>query len=186
MEVYIEKQLIIVGYSIILGLIFGVLYDIIRIVHILCGIASYSGEKQVLLRGKVPFVIFFITDLLYMLCVTAILSFFTYWMNSGVPRFFIIFSSAAGFVLYLMTVGRLVMFFSEALVCFIRVTFNFLVIRPIRFILRMLKNIVCWIYSHTFGKIFMFAEFGFLLWRTEIYRKHLRHDVCFGKMDGKG
>ena len=63
MEFFIEKQILNIVYSVILGLIFGAIYDIIRIIYVMCGIASYRGGRVSMKRGAVPFVIFALFDL---------------------------------------------------------------------------------------------------------------------------
>ncbi len=186
MEVYIQKQIIIVGYSVILGLIFGALYDIIRVIHILCGIASYSGEKKGMERGKVPFILFFLTDSVYMLFVTLLFSFFVYWINSGVVRFFILFSVIVGFLLYILTVGRVVMVFSEAIVKWIKMIIRYTVFIPAAFVCKIIKCVVLFVYRHTVVKLFQFLRRVRLERRTERYRKLLKRDTCVWKMDGEG
>lgn len=88
MEFFIEKQLITVLYSTFLGLIFGAAYDIIRIVHVICNIASYSGENRGMKRTKAAFALFFLFDFIYAAAVTLTFSFFVYWNNSGDFRWF--------------------------------------------------------------------------------------------------
>lgn len=154
MEIYIETQLLNIAYSVILGLIFGALYDIIRIVHILCNIASYSGENVGMKRGKIAFAIFFICDAVYMVAVTALYSLFTYWANNGTFRLFLFVSACIGFLLYYFTLGRVVMFFSEAVARFLRLIFKYAIVIPLRFIVKTVKKCALFVYGHTFKKFF--------------------------------
>ena len=65
MEIFIGEQLKNIGYSFILGLIFGGFYDIICIMHIIIGVVSDSGDK--VSRTDIPArILFFITDIFFM------------------------------------------------------------------------------------------------------------------------
>ncbi len=186
MEIFIEKQLINIVYSVILGLIFGGIYDIIRIVHIFCGIASYSGGAVKMKHGIVPFGIFFLLDMAYMLTVTVIFSVFIFAVNNGGFRSYLLVSVIFGMIIYLLTVGRVVMLLSEMIVNFLRCVFELLVAKPVRFVVRLCGKCVGFLYSHTVGRIVR------LLMRMSGYRytekmKHrLAYDIAFTDEKGKG
>ena len=155
MELFIGKQLQTAAYSFVLGLIFGGLYDIIKIIHILCGIASYApaeADKRPAKRGCVPFVLFFLGDAVYMLTVTAVFSVFQYWQMSGKFRLFVLLSVLAGFFVWHKTAGRLVMAFSEAIVRLLRQIVLWTVVKPVRFFLKILRKTVGFLYCHTAGR----------------------------------
>jgi len=141
MEISIENQLIIIAYSFILGLIFGAGYDIIRIVHLML-----SG-----FRLRQP--ILFLLDLVYMLLMTVGCSVFAYAFNHGVLRLFILVPMGAGFAVYYNTAGRLVMFFSEALIRAIRTVLHYTVVLPVQFFLRCLRMIGTWVFRYTVGAV---------------------------------
>lgn len=121
MEIYIADQLKTMAESCLLGLIFGIGYDIIRIVYILCHIATYRGmlEKPVP-HTRGAFALFFIFDFSYLLVVTFFFSVFLFHENYGIFRFYLFLSAVFGFCMYYHTIGRLVMFFSETIVLFLR------------------------------------------------------------------
>lgn len=178
MEIFIGKQLEVVAYSFILGLIFGGLYDIIRITHIICGIASYSGEKRGMKRGVLPFLLFFLCDAAYVLTVTAAFSVFLYWQMNGTFRWFVLVSAAAGFAVYYHTAGRIVMAFSEAIVRFLRLAALWIVIKPARFILHILRCIFVFLYRQTIGRILLCIRRVVRTVRSVRIRKNFRKDVC--------
>lgn len=149
MELFIGKQLQVVGYSFVLGLIFGGLYDIIRIAHCLCGIASYTGTSRGMRRGKLPFFLFFLLDTAYMIAVTAMFSIFLYWQMSGVFRLFVLVSAVIGLAIYLCTAGRIVMLFSETIVRLLKKTVRCLLIKPVRWILRFFGRVLVGLYRRT-------------------------------------
>lgn len=179
MEFFIEKQLLIVLNSVILGLIFGAIYDIIRISHIICEIASYSAENCGMRSGKAAFLIFAAGDFIYVVVVSVMLSFFTYWQNNGVVRAFILIPCIAGFAMYHGTIGNLVMYFSEAVVRFIRLIFRYTVAIPILFVLKIAKKAVWYIYSVSIGKlVFRLGEKNDGH-RTYLYLKALEKEIKF-------
>ena len=179
MEFYIEKQLLNIVYSVILGLILGALYDIIRKIHVSCGIASYSGGKSVMKAGKIPFLIFFLTDFVYMLSVTALYSLYVYWADNARFRTYLLISAALGFYIYYSTVGRAVMLFSETLVAFIRRLIRILIITPVKFIVGVVFKSVKFIYALTLGKLINAFRCAIIRSRTKMYLKKLKKDIVF-------
>ncbi|MBQ8401568.1 MAG: hypothetical protein IJX14_06520 [Clostridia bacterium] len=156
MEIIIAEQCKTLVKSCVMGLIFGAGYDIINILHVLCGIASYSGsEKQRsdVQGGRIAFLLFLFGDLAYMLTVTFFASVFLYHTNHGQFRLFLAAACIAGFCLYHYTVGRLVMRISEAIVRFVKRLVYLTVIRPLCWILRMLQKLLCRIGVRVFGTL---------------------------------
>ena len=139
MEISIQNQLINISYSLLLGLIFGAGYDIIRIVHIML----YG------FRFRHPIV--FLLDLVYMLALTAGVSLFSYAINRGVWRLYLLFPMGVGFAVYYHTAGRLVRLFSDMLVRLLRTFFSYAVAKPIRLLLKGLWLVVRWIFRSTVG-----------------------------------
>ncbi len=179
MEIFIEKQLISVGYSFILGLIFGASYDIIRIIHILCGTMSYSGGKIQMKRGKSPFVMFFLTDLLCMTALTAVFSVFVYYVNFGDFRWYLLFGAVVGFVLYYLTVGRVVMYFSDAVARLIRLVLRYTVAIPLMYLWRLIGKAAEFIYRHTIGRLVRAIVEIYLAKRNAKYLRHIKEKITF-------
>ncbi len=141
MEIHIQNHLIIIAYSLFLGLIFGAGYDIIRIVALMLG--QFRLKQGIL----------FVLDLAYMLAVTASCSVFAYAFNHGKMRLFFLLPMAVGFFVYNRTVGRLVMFFSDAIIRLIRTILHYVVVVPIRFVLCWLGRLGIWLFRRTFGAL---------------------------------
>ena len=179
MEFFIEKQLLNIVYSVILGLIFGGLYDIIRIIYVLCGIASYRGQKAQMKSGWLPFVLFALFDFIYAVSVTILYSIFDYWTENGRFRFFILFSVAAGFFIYYNTVGRAVMLVSETVAAWLKKFFTYLVIKPLTFIAKKLIRLVKLVYSGTIGALAAALVRAVLSRRTKKCLKSLKYDISF-------
>ena len=179
MEIFISKQLQVVAYSFILGLIFGGLYDIIRITHILCGIASYAGENVGMKRGKLPFLLFFLFDAVYLLTVTAAFSVFQYWQMNGEFRLFVLLSVTAGFAVWRATAGRVVMAFSEAIVRLLRLAARWILVKPLCFLSGLLLRMLRYVYRRTIGRGIRSLRRGMRRIRSEHIRKKFGNDICF-------
>lgn len=147
MEISIQNQLIIIVYSFILGLIFGAEYDIIRIASLLLG--------QIRLKKGIVFLL----DFAYMLSVTAACSVFAYCFNNGMMRLFFMIPMGLGFLAYYNTVGRVVMFFSETLVKWIRTVFHYIIYVPVCFVLSRLKKATVWTIRMTYGAMVRFIHY---------------------------
>ena len=144
MEVLISNQISTLIYAIILGLIFGVAYDIIRICRIFLGIRYVNrfteklsqknlkfiknpANKEVKKGEKYQEVILFITDILYFLIITPIFAIFLYWKNDGIVRWYSVFGVSVGFLIYYFTIGRFIISISEYIVFTIKVIFLYLI-----------------------------------------------------------
>ena len=153
LEIDLQKQLIFVVLSCILGLIFGAAYDIIRIVHILCRLASYSGERRGMREGVAAFWAVFVLDALTMLVFGAAFSVFVYAVNDGQFRWFLGAGAAAGFALYHATVGRVVMFFSEKIAAGLRWLFRTLILRPLTWLGHRAGRLIRFVGRATVGRL---------------------------------
>lgn len=149
-------------YSFVFGAFLGVFHDANRIVRIFCGV-HYSEkrfkslyarrlpivhrslsvkETKGLRKGALNLLIFF-QDILLFLVGAVGLVILHYEYNSGRFRFFSLLAMVVGFLLYYFTLGKLVMFFSEAIVFVIKATFLIVfdcILRPIRAIGRFLSK----------------------------------------------
>ncbi len=93
MYISLAQQFQVFFGAIILGAVFGVLYDIFRIIR--------------LMFFKSPVAVF-VEDILFWLLVTIITFFFTILFNNGELRLSLIICETLGFLIYYFTLGRLV------------------------------------------------------------------------------
>ncbi len=143
MEISFASQLFVFLASLILGLVLGVLYDVIRIIRALLGISYINRFTQRLKVLRLPLIknplckagvhsrtfdsiIIFITDVVYFLIVTLALMIYIYHMNSGIVRWYIFAGAMIGMLMYYITIGRLVISVSEYIVFFLKVIFSYL------------------------------------------------------------
>ncbi len=115
-------------WSIVLGFLFGLFYEFFRF-----------------LRLALPHTTLMIAteDLLFFFPVTVIFLLFTFAMSDGVVRYFSVFGVILGFLLYLTTLGKILLFFSDAILRLIRsvlrALFHHLLLPPCRFMMGAVK-----------------------------------------------
>lgn len=117
------------AYAFLLGLLLGAVYDVLRITRVLLGV-HYSHRMARRLRNlrlpllsptperkesRVLGVVVFVEDLLFCLLAGILLILLFYEKNDGVFRFPVFLCAAGGFCAYRVTLGRLVMLFSEVI-----------------------------------------------------------------------
>lgn len=181
MEFFIEKQLLNIVYSVILGLIFGAIYDIIRIIYVMCGIASYHGGRVNMKRGAVPFVIFAVGDLSFFTMFTAVYSVFDYWIENEKFRAYILVSVVLGFVLYRKTVGRAVMFVSEEIARLIKKLVRLVIIKPCMWLVGIIWKAAMFIWSRTGRRVICDIKKRKAERKTRKMLTELKHDITMEK-----
>ncbi len=151
MEFFIEKQLKNIVYSVILGLIFGVICDIIRVVRLFCSSASFEGGKVRNLSGFFPALFNHVTDLIFMIVVTALYSVFDYYAENSRFRMYLLIPTLLGFWFYFKSIGRI----AEKL-AFTSVSIVKKVI--LRTVLNPLRTAVSFVYKNTLGRFFRWIK----------------------------
>ena len=127
----------------LLGFLCGVLYDGVRILRVLGGLASYSAAGRAFREKRLPLIgpvylrprrctrwlrSFQIAagDIFFCLTVSVLLSVCLFDFGYGIFRWFYFVSCTAGFLAYHAGPGRLVMFFSETIAFGVRVFLKYL------------------------------------------------------------
>lgn len=142
-------------YAVLLGLFLGAIYDGLRITRVFFG-NHYSRRTARRLREiKLPLIpgaktrgesralgiIVFFEDLLFCLFAGISLILLLYGLNNGKFRFSVVLCVGLGFLIYRVTLGRLVMLCSEVIAFFIETFFRycfFFVLFPFSFVKRKL------------------------------------------------
>lgn len=132
-------------YSVVMGVIFGILYDLIKISRAAIGVASYSGLSKQFYNKRVPgsvisFTVMLVGDLLFAVLCGMIYSLFLFHAIRGQVRWYFLLSSALGFFAYYFTVSRFVMIITESLIFAIKSIIKTLFI-PVRFLLKLVLKI---------------------------------------------
>lgn len=169
----------IIVFSFVLGLIFGFLYDIIRISEILLGILSYSGGKTHMPADVMRLVFSGVFDTVFMLFVAVSSSIFVYLVNNGDFRAFMAVSAIAGITAYHFTLGRLVMRTAGTIVSAIRVAIGYVIVIPARFVWRSARRAFSFIYRHTLGRLLRAAAECARGAKDAKYKDQLKTDIRF-------
>lgn len=120
-----------------------------------CGFREHThtaGKKKKKAKVVSEFyknIIVFAGDILFFFIVSPIFTVFIYYANNGKIRWYLIIGSIVGFMLYYITIGRIIMLFSSLIVFIIRSAGAYLIyftIRPavifIRFIFGIIKALI--------------------------------------------
>lgn len=177
MEFFNEKNLINIVYSVILGLIFGGIYDIIRIAYVMCGIASYRCDTPYFKKSGIAFFLFAVLDLITVLVFTAVYSFFDYYIENMRFRAYILLSAIVGFIIYRKTVCRLVMMLSEWLANIIKKIIVSFVIRPLVFVAHCIERVGLIICRYTIGRLIVSIGAVIAIHRTNNALRTLKRDI---------
>ena len=102
-------------YAAAVGFCLGGVYDLLRILRMLCGYPPKQGRPSVFLT-----VLLFLEDVLFMLTAAVALILLCYYANDGQIRAPAFIGMACGFFAYWQTVGRLVVAVAERAVKLIR------------------------------------------------------------------
>lgn len=183
--IVISDQLVSVAWALLLGAVLALCYDGLRILRM----PIFSDGVRVIpfLRrlpavtlpesgtGSVPELILInVFDVLYSVFAAAAFSVFIFHFNSGHFRWYIFLSSVAGFALYRLSIGRLVMLCAGYTAGILRVAFGFflwLLLRPAVLLFRLIKAAV----SPVAERVRLLAGKK----RTERIRKRLPTQVRF-------
>ncbi|MBQ8392562.1 MAG: spore cortex biosynthesis protein YabQ [Clostridia bacterium] len=138
MGVSFLHQLSVSYHSVILGFYLGIIYDIVRIIRCFFGVKYRcvikrldklwikSEEKK--LNKIYESVLMGITDILFFVIVTCIMASFIYSVNSGNVRWYIYLFAFVGFLLYYLTVGKIIISLSSIIVRTIKKVFRMFII----------------------------------------------------------
>lgn len=149
------EQTVILLYALFVGALIGALYDIFRLSRVMLTGVGIGGNKtssqrlEAVIQGlrsekkadvgrrikikrrlkaikdSAVGVIIFFEDILFFLISSLLLTVFLFQVNFGELRLYIYLGTAAGFLLYYNTVGRISAVFSGVAVSFVRLVLNF-------------------------------------------------------------
>jgi hypothetical protein len=118
--------------SLLLGFLFGLYYEFFRFFRIL------FSHKTVLVVAE---------DLLFFLPISLIYIFFNYALSDGVVRYFSILGVVLGFLLYLATLGKILVHFSSYILNFLKKVLRGIFHLFFRPIINVFKNITNCLYE---------------------------------------
>ena len=121
-----------------LGIALGVVYDVMRVIRVLC------GEELGTRRTLPQMILLFWEDLLFAVLSSVSLIILLYYVNDGMFRSWAVVGMACGFFVYYHTLGRLVTRFATAIARLIR--------RLVQLALRLACIPITWLWAQTAGK----------------------------------
>ena len=142
MEISIKYQLLTMLYSSILGLFIGLIYDVFKIVRKLINGEISNKTKNKLEKIKFPLInvqfkgenlkikektVYFIVDILFFVVVTPVMQIFIYTFSSGIVRWYIFLGVFIGFMIYYVSVSRIIIIMYEYIAFFIKVLLSYLI-----------------------------------------------------------
>ncbi len=151
-------------YSFLFGGTVGVLNDLHRLTRIFFGVRYSKKRFTRLYEARLPLLgravgeigtgkikrvflpaLIFLQDVLLFSFAAAGVAILNYYFNYGQFRLYTVFATLVGFVVYYFTVGKLVMLFSEGIICLARIALTmlfFLLTRPFVFLFRMIRFVL--------------------------------------------
>lgn len=120
----VHEQLILFGLSCVFGALLGICYDVFRTARII-----FPHNKWLIL----------FEDILFLTGYTVFITAFASAAARGELRFYFVIGNLLGFILYLCTVGSIVIKTMRKLYSFIRFVFSF-IMRPFRFIYVLIRE----------------------------------------------
>lgn len=132
----LSEQIAVFFRSILMGVIFGTIYDVFRISRVIVGV-RYRGKygRKIVCKdspcslvlsgisreslGIIRTVTVVIGDILFFVICGILASIFVYRYCSGIIRFYVLIGYVLGFVAYYNSIGRFVIYLSDILVFFI-------------------------------------------------------------------
>lgn len=139
-------------YSAGIGAALGALYDVFRIMRVAMKPLPDMPARIRQFYNTVGDTMIFAEDILFSLTAAAVVAVFLFHINDGQLRWFVLAGAAAGFSLYYMTVGRLVMLCANAIISFIRSLIRLILrltlfpaIKAVRFVCRSIG--AAWLYA---------------------------------------
>lgn len=160
--------------GLVLGLIFGVIYDFFRFARL--SVQSkrqapkgrffelispkrrliYITRKKSKTGKNIASVVIMIEDILFFIIVGALIVLFFLGKNDGAIRLSVIAFSAIGFIIYLSTVGKITFLASEYIIFFARCLLYwifYVILLPIRFVLKITFKAAKTVFALTIGRI---------------------------------
>ena len=152
--VFSDRLFFVIGIAIVCGAFLGAVYDIFRIARIASSrddsirkskSTDVRKRKRRLPERITEYILLFLEDLVFSLIVAFSVILFIYKFNGGISRFYILFSIGLGFLLYHLTLGKLVIKCSTAIIHFVKTLLLFVfnaTVTPIKRFARFLSGII--------------------------------------------
>lgn len=166
MEIYLAEQALVFAEALLVGAVFGLLYDVFRITRI-----AFSTSPGVV----------FVEDIVFFTVCAIVTFFFGLTVIDGMLRVFLIFGELSGAIVYYFTLGRLVMSISKKIITVVKAIINFMIKWIFRPIWNVFYSIVALIvrpfvfFKKIFKKKLQKAKFHLKIKRKVLYNQLSAH-----------
>ncbi len=144
----VKDQLLCCLFSAITGVIFGILYDAVRVIYMIAGIDPHDKKKM----NAVPYALVVFFDLAYMAAVSLAFSVVMYAFAFGKFRVAFGICCLAGFILYYRTLSKIVILLFRKLISSVKTALKFIlriILYPIKLSLKYTAVLADLVYSVT-------------------------------------
>ena len=164
MPIFASEETILLFSSLLLGFLFGLYYEVFRLIRLALPHSSLAVGVE---------------DLLFFLPVSLVYILFCYAFSSGLIRWFSILALFLGFLIYLCTLGKILLFFSDKIILLIKgilkAFFRFLILP----IYNVFKNITIYLFTRI-------KSFAIILEKKKAARRLLKEKKNLISRAGKG
>ncbi len=146
--IVISEQLRCTLYACFLGIGYGFLYSLVKILRLLWSdedtihipiVSKFRKVKKIkFIRYLYEFVFIHVLDIVYFLLSSVIFCIFVFYLNHGRVRWYLIFAVIIGFYIWYISLGKLLVYVSKYIVCLIKAFTNLLlcvIIYPVKLLL---------------------------------------------------
>lgn len=144
MEVNLINQILIVFYSIFFGAFLGLVYDFTSIVGLILGFKKLNikVKREILIKNKwnekLNIILLCLSDIIFFVIASVLIAIFVFGVNNGTVRWYILVGNLIGFVIYRITLGKLI----SVLLSYISYFIRFLVYKTICHLNLSVKKII--------------------------------------------
>jgi hypothetical protein len=158
MDVSIKNQLLTILFSLILGILFGLIYDIFKIVRMFIIGQISDRTKNIFLKIKLPLIklkfnceklnvkekiVYLIFDIMFFIVITPIMQIFIYAFSNGIVRWYIFLGAFIGSMIYYATISRINLIIYEYIFMLVKIILTYIlhfIILPFKKISRIIKE----------------------------------------------
>ena len=200
MTISLSHELWLMVYSFFFGIFLGVVYDAVCLVRIVCGVGRSSAVSQRLYSMRLPiirekraylrlargrgasFLLMLFGDIVYSLLSAAMYAVFITHTNQGRVRWYYLLMSGAGFLVYHLTVSRLVISVFEVSFWAVRAALRYLceiLVLPVRVAAKAAKKFAAFLCRRLFRPFFSALHRRVAYAYTERVRRSLERSIKF-------
>lgn len=200
MTISLSHELSLVLYSFFFGIFLGIVYDAVCLVRVVCGVGRGSAVSRRLYSMRLPlirsgraylravrgrsasFVLLLVGDIVYSLIAAVVYAVFITHTNNGRVRWYYLLFSGIGFLVYHLTVSRIVLAAFEVVMWAVRVLSRYvseILMLPVRLAVAALGKMSRFLSVRMFHPALFAVKRQLALVYTERVRRSLERSIKF-------